>query len=123
MKILFPLFLFALIATEALAGSPGQIKSCPFRLPGPRSGPNRNGTSPHAKATVNTYILNNLFYTGLNLTYQNKQLPINAGKNILDVARSVQLPPELCSIYQPPVCNQRSKFQSFDGSCINLNLI
>lgn len=121
MKILFPLFLFALIATEALAGSPGQIKSCPFRLPGPRSGPNRNGTSPHAKATVNTYILNNLFYTGLNLTYQNKQLPINAGKNILDVARSVQLPPELCSIYQPPVCNQRSKFQSFDGSCNNLN--
>ena len=117
MKILFSLFLCALIATEALAGSPGQIKSCPFRPPGPRPGPNKNGTNPHAKTSVNSYVLNNLFYTGLNLTYENMKLPVNAGKNIIDVARSIQLPPELCSVYQPPLCNLNSKYQSFDGSC------
>jgi len=116
MKI-FLIFLVSLITTETFGGSTG--KSCPFRPPGPRSGPNRNGSNPHAKSSINSYLLNNLYYTGLNMTYDQMKLPANAGKKLIDVARSIQLPPALCSIFQPPLCNPGAKYSSFDGSCIN----
>ena len=87
----------------------------------PRPGCDRTGINPHAKTSASSYVLNNLYYIGLNQTLKLMKDPINAGKKILDVARTVRFPPELCSVFSKPACDPNYKYQSFDGSCNNLN--
>jgi len=89
--------------------------------PGPRPGCDKTGINPHAKTSASSYVLNNLYYVGLNQTLKLMKDPINAGKKILDVARTVRFPPELCSVFSKPACDPNYKYQSFDGSCNNLN--
>lgn len=91
--------------------------------PPPRPGPRpRPGPGPNAnvRSSVNSSILNDLFYTGLEITEKRMKLPENAGKTLLEVAQTVKLPQNLCTCFAKPKCDFNSKFHQIDGSCNNM---